>query len=49
MESAGQTLLDNWLKLREARNLKLREADLDFQAVSIAPWSLITNAKSYEV
>lgn len=43
----GQTLLDNWLKLREARNLKLREEDLDFQAVSIAPWSLITNAKSY--
>lgn len=43
----GQTLLDNYLKLRQERNLPLTAADLDFQNVSIAPWSVISNPVAF--
>lgn len=43
----GTTLLDNYLKLREQKNMNLKPEDLDFQNISIAPWSLVTNPVSF--
>lgn len=43
----GQTLLDNYLKLREQKALMLKPEDLDFLNVSIASWSLVSNPKSF--
>ncbi|MFP5518723.1 MAG: hypothetical protein ACLGGX_02375 [Bdellovibrionia bacterium] len=43
----GQILLDNYLKMREARQIRITKDELDFQNISIGSWSLYTNPRSF--